>query len=156
MTRVLVALLMFVDSTPVAAKQATVVVPLVRGEVNVKTYGTFEKFLSSHLDKIIGLQVRIVAPTDERDQLQAGVDQGQFTAYLSGGHDVCWKPNEPRCSEIGASTGFSYMHGDYVFDGFFLVKYGGMHQGIQSYYLKEVDEATVKLSGAAIHKVELK
>jgi len=59
-------------------------------------------------------------------------------AYLFDGQEV----------ELNVDQGATWLHGSIVFDGFYLIKYGGTHQGILSFGLKQVDEATVILNPA--------
>ena len=118
----------------------------VNGEITKSDYKGFEQFLINSLDSVIGLKVYFLADSsDVQGELSVGANNGQFVAYING--DVAE-------SEIVATEGFQFLHGDYVFDGFFIVKSGGMHQGIISLYLQKTDEAQVRLSAAKIIDVQ--
>jgi hypothetical protein len=120
----------------------------VTGEITAAGFKGFEQFLFNSLDAVIGLKIAFAANEDANaGDLSASQKNGQFVAYLSG-------PGGE--SEIVATEGFQYLHGDYVFDGFFVVKSGGMHQGIISLYLARTDEAQVRLSSARIVELDAK
>jgi hypothetical protein len=118
----------------------------VAGEITAASYKGFEQFLFNSLDTVIGLKVSFNGNEDANvGDVSAGANDGQFVAYLQG-------PGGE--SEIVAREGFQYLHGDYVFDGFFVVKSGGMHQGIISLFLDRTDEAQVRLSNARIVEID--
>lgn len=115
---------------------------VVNGDITNQEYKGFEQFLFNSLDTVIGLKISFTLNTDYKvGELSADANNGQFVAYLTG-------PNNE--SEIVATEGYQYLHGDYVFDGFFIVKSGGMHQGVISLYLQKTDEAQVRLSRAKL------
>ncbi len=117
------------------------------GRVTEKNYLRLERFVASHVDRVVGLKLTIKKSGTD-DKLDASESDGQFVVLLPG-------QREPK-SEIVANEGFELRGGDYVFDGFFLVKYGGFRQGTKSYALSRVDEAKVRLSNAKIKTVRLK
>ena len=120
----------------------------VTGEITAAGYKGFEQFLFNSLDTVIGLKVWFAANENaDAGDVSATANDGQFVAYLSG-------PGGK--SEIVAREGFQYLHGDYVFDGFFVVKSGGMHLGIISLFLDRTDEAQVRLSNARIVEIDSK
>lgn len=130
-----------------SASAADVTITRIAGSVTSGTYRALETLLFDSFDKIVGLKVTFDAfDGAEPDRLSAYVDDEKFVAFVSG-------PDSE--SEIVADKGFSYQHGGYVFDGFFLVKSGGFNQGISSIYLQPVDEAQVILSGASISDVNI-
>lgn len=136
--------------TPARAGQK--VISELHGEVTAKNYKALEKFVAKNLDKVVGLQIDVqhTGPNDaSRLRADAGGD-GQLAIYLSS------TPQESTESEIVASDGYSFLHGSYVFDGFFPVKSGGMHQGAVSYGLMRVDEAAIRLNPSVeIRKIQL-
>jgi hypothetical protein len=112
----------------------------VSGDITPSSYKGFEQFLLNSLDTIVGLKVSFPANEYTPGVVVAGANDGQFVAYFSGAGE----------SEIVAVEGFQFLHGAYVFDGFFVVKSGGVHQGTVSLSLQKTDEAQVRLSNAAI------
>lgn len=140
----LAAALAMMSSTIAQAKQSKIYV--VNGEVDAKTYKAFEQFLFSSMDNVIGLKINFPANENAKDgEMSASQNDGQFVAYLDG-------PNS--ASEVVAVEGFQFLHGDFVFDGFFLVKSGGMHQGVISLSLQKTDEAVVRLSVARLVNIQ--
>lgn len=115
----------------------------VNGAVTPKNFKGLEAFLLNSMDTVIGLRIRFEA---SEDPVSASLSDGKFVAYLSG---------EDAQSEIVANKGFVSQHGGYDFDGFFVVKSGGMHQGIISLFLDAAADATVLLSGAKIIDVDI-
>jgi hypothetical protein len=129
-------------TAPVAVMEP---IPELHGPVTRANFDRFEAFVSSHLDRVIGLKVSF--DTDEKAKgLNASADGGQFVTYVT--------PNTQ--TEIVANSGYSFQHGSYVFDGFFIVKNGGMHQGVVSYGLVQAKEEAIRLSGSPIQKQELR
>lgn len=116
----------------------------LHGHVTVANYPRFEKFISENLNNVVGLQLSFDQSRDE-DALQANASSDGFSAYLKDGS-----------SEIVASRGVSFQHGFHIFDGFFLIKSGGMHQGVVSYGLVPANEDVIRLSGNEIRKETLR
>ena len=110
----------------------------IDGRVTERNYPRLEKLMAAQVDRVVGLKI-IVKKSGIDDRLSAEADaDGQFVMYRSG----------RARSEIIANEGYALRHGDYVLDGFFLVKHGGLHQGIVSYALEPVDETKVRLNPA--------
>lgn len=137
---VVAAAIAFLPATAMAQAQAEI--PVYSGEVTADNAERLNAALANRVDTIVGLQVE-VSPTDDKspagylvDQITA--DAGVFisTTYPQGGG-----------VQINAPTAY-WRHGSYIIDGFYVVKYGGMAQGILGYQLKPVDDAVVLLSSA--------
>lgn len=119
----------------------------VQGQVTPKNYKGLETFLFNSLDSVVGLKIAFAANPDSSDgEIATSMDDDQFSAYL--------RESEPE-SEIVADKNVSLLHGDYVIDGFFVVKSGGLHQGITSLYLDKTDEGTILVSGAKIKDIDI-
>jgi hypothetical protein len=114
-------------------------IPQLWGTLTESTYPEFEKFIDDNVNKIIGLKITVERSGSDAAPLQASADNGQLVVYLNS------TPDESSESEIVAGNGFSYQHGSYVLEGLFMVKNGGMHQGVISYSLKKTDESPAKL-----------
>jgi hypothetical protein len=119
-----------------AASARPKAVDLLDGRLTHKNFRSFDRFVARHVDKVVGLKVAVKkSGTDEK--LDASISDGQFVTYVMDA-------KEPK-TEVVANSGFAERSGDIVFDGFYLVKYGGFRQGIHSYALEPVDEAKVRL-----------
>lgn len=129
-----------------AAAQSQSDVPLYVGEVTTANAERFTTTLSNHVDKVVGLQIAF-GTISEGDLLTDGSPNGgayiSYANSYSGGVQI----NIPDAY---------WRHGQWVADGFYTVKYGGMGQGIMGYYLRPADEAAIRLSGKPIvqHPVE--
>ena len=132
---------------PIAARAEQVQVLRVNGVLNARTYRGFEAFLFNSLDTVVGLKISVdIAEGSADGTVSAGVSSdGQFVAYLVGGKD----------SEIVGQAGFTQSRGSVLFDGFFIVKSGGMHQGIESLFLEKADDASVLLSSRPVKDIEI-
>lgn len=131
-----------------AAYAASPAIDRVNGEVSAANFPKLTAFLQEAFDKVVGLKVSFPANDVYQDGVlfSAPEEDGLFSAYV---------PGPDMDTALAATGGYGLMQGGYVFDGFFLVKYGGLNQGITSISLVPVDEATVYLSGAEIKEHEL-
>lgn len=136
--RALILMLALLSTRVEAQSQAAV--PVFTGEVTATNSQQFNTALANRVDAIVGVKVT-VDPTDDRSPAGYLVDQ----LDENGGVYISQVDREGSGIQINAPSAF-WRHGSYVIDGFFVVKYGGMGQGIMGYQLKPVDEATVLLS----------
>jgi hypothetical protein len=119
----------------------------VNGHVTPKNVRGFQVFLLNSVDAIVGLKVHFSADNRHGPGIvTAEADNGSFVSYMAG--------NDAEV-EIFAKDGFEYRSGDYVFDSFYLVKYGGMHQGIHTVSLNRMEESSVLLSGLKVADIEI-
>lgn len=131
--RFLIAGVAALAATPAIAQSLTVT--RLTGEVTSANFTAFCGLVADAVDKVIGLKVQIDSPLPDPQDTEL-LDGG--AAYLFDGEEI----------ELNADKGVIWLHGSIVFDGFYLIKYGGMHQGILSFGLQQVDEATVILNPA--------
>lgn len=131
--RSLLAGLSVMAAAPALAQTSTIT--RLTGQVTSANFANFCGLVSDAVDKVIGLKVHIDSPLPDPQDTKL-LDEGG--AYLFDGEAI----------ELNADKGAIWLHGSIVFDGFYLIKYGGMHQGIMSVGLQQVDEATVILNPA--------
>lgn len=131
--RSLIAGLSVMAGTPALAQTRTIT--RLTGQVTSANFTTFCGLVSDALDKVIGLKVQIDSPLPDPQDTKLLNEGG---AYLFDGEEI----------ELNADKGAIWLQGSIVFDGFYLTKYGGMHQGVLSFGLQQVDEATVILNPA--------
>ena len=125
----------FAFVSPVAqAKQ----IKQLTGQVDKGSYYRFLQEVAKSSDSVIGVKVNIVA-SGKDDVYLAAEDATGFVVSTTG-------DRYPGYEAVIHSA--RYEHGDYIVDGFFLVKSGGTHQGITSYGLSPVNEAQIRLSSA--------
>ena len=132
-----------------AMAQAQAEIPVYSGEVTAENAERLTHALANRVDTIVGLQVE-VSPTD--DKSPAGYLVDQITAD-AGVFISTTYPQQGGGVQINVPTAY-WRHGSYIIDGFYVVKYGGMGQGILGYQLKPVDDAVVLLSSARRVTVE--
>lgn len=99
------------------------------GAIAQDNSASFANTISENEDKIIGIKVS-VEPGETDGYL---VNKGDDYLGITAGE-----------FELVVQSGYRWEHGGYVVDGFYLVKGGGMHQGIISYGLEPVDEGTLR------------
>ncbi len=143
--RFLLALVLLAVPTLAQAQQKEVV--RISGEVTAQNYRAFAGFLLDATDRVVGLKVAF--PGNEAHAT------GKMTAMKDGDLFIAYVAGPDSDSQIAAKEGYSFQHGAYVFDGYFVVKYGGMNQGIVGIYLDKADEALVTLSGRPIEDVDI-
>tara|TARA_R110000787_G_scaffold47687_7_gene115372 strand:- start:7441 stop:7926 length:486 start_codon:yes stop_codon:yes gene_type:complete len=126
---------------PVLA-QSQNVIPVYSGQVTFENSERFTIAVANRVDTIVGVKLT-VDPTDNRSP------QGYLVDRMSddGGVYISRTHRNMGGVQINASSAY-WRHGSYVIDGFFVVKYGGMGQGVMGYQLQPVDEAAVLLSSA--------
>jgi hypothetical protein len=88
----------------------------------------------------MGLRLRQEVWPDERDPPLAvsGSENQRLIIYKRDNTEV----------ELVINGGVHWQHGGWNVDGFYLVKPGGLHQGISSFGLMQTDEAAVRLNPA--------
>ncbi len=132
-------------SSPAYAQSQTTV-PLVTGEVTLANATRFTAAIANRVDTVVGLQIT-VSPADDLDHGFL-VDEASEGAYIS--------KTEPQRGGVQINAPSAYWrHGSWVIDGFYVVKYGGMGQGIMGYSLTPTDEGAVRLSGVPIREVDV-
>lgn len=134
-----------VSSTPnkrVAPSERNIVT--YTGEVNAGSAERFNNLISENVDKVIGLQV-LVDPSSSTD-----FDNHGYLANVLDGQMVISKtdPVQGGGTEVVTNAPVQWMMGGLSIDGFFVVKPGGLNQGIASFGLQPVDEAAVRLNPA--------
>lgn len=123
-----------------ATAQSQRTVPVYTGQVTYENSQSFTTALANRVDTIVGVKAS-VAPTE------AGVLNGYLVDSMADDAGVYISRTEGRMGGIQINAPSAYWrHGNYIIDGFFVVKYGGMGQGVMGYQLKPVDEAAVLLS----------
>jgi hypothetical protein len=119
----------------------------VAGTVTADNFGGLQAFLLNSTDEIVGLKVHFPAEARYGAGIVTAEDrEGRFAAFMA--------ESDPSV-EVFARDGYFYRSGDFIFDSFYLVKYGGIHQGTQSVSLNPIAESDVLLSGRKVTEVEI-
>jgi hypothetical protein len=115
-------------------------VPLITGTATADNVEELMSAAGGACDSFIGVKVRFdPAPAD--DDLQYSVSGDTEDDYL-----IVFRSGDPTSTELVINGAFRWEQGAYVVDGFFLVKSGGMHQGVVSLGLQPVEEAILQSS----------
>jgi hypothetical protein len=101
------------------------------GMVTNANFPTFLGLLADSVDTVVGMRVS-VDPQPEPRSVELGEDG---SAHLYDGE-----------IEMNVRAGAHWAHGSIVLDGYWLVKYGGMYQGVLAFGLEQVDEAMIALN----------
>jgi len=112
------------------------------GQVNERSANRFAEVISRNVDRVIGLKVAI-EPSEEASFSRTG-----YIAEIDGRQFVMSK-SDPRNGggiEVVTNGAVGRDAGMFKLDGIYIVKAGGMHQGVASFGLQPVDEATVRLN----------
>lgn len=119
-----------------AAAQSQSDVPLYVGEVTTANAERFTAALANHVDKVVGLQIAFDTISEGDTLIDGSPNGGAYISY-----------SNPYYGGVQINIPDAYWrHGQWVADGFYTVKYGGMGQGIMGYYLRPADEAAIRLS----------
>ncbi len=105
---------------------------VLRGEVDDANLQKICSLIADENDNVIGLKLRFNTPQNDRWSVEV---QDEGGGYVFDGE-----------IELNVSDGAYWVNGALSLDGFWLVKYGGMHQGILSFGLQQVDEAQIRLN----------
>ena len=115
-------------------------VRMLEGAITLGNFDRFSEIIIDEIDDVIGLLLY-------QDQIETPADGSSGLTISGDGSDrlVIYKEPDPTV-EFVINGGTRWEHGSWVIDGFYLVKRGGLHQGIASLGLMRVDEATVRLN----------
>lgn len=131
-----------------AAGRATLTLLRITGTVTADNATRFTEFVAEHQDKVIGLQVRVTpgTPTDfAAKHYLAESDDRLFVVFKRGDDEGGIEVVAPKGEAV-------WLHGEYVLDGFYVVKSGGMHQGTLSYGLEKTDEGVIRANPNVVVK----
>lgn len=120
-------------SPPVAAAPQAEQMIRLSGEVDPAHAEAFLSKVADHVDGIVGVQVWIEP------------SEGGDTTYQVGQDDERLVISNQTYELLAPKGAWRWEHGRYVVDGFFLVKSGGVHQGVSSLGLEAVSESAVRL-----------
>lgn len=107
------------------------------GKLTRQNYDRFSEVVFDEINNVIGLDL-MIEPT-----LEAGVDgDDRYSVAHHGDRLITYKVEDAGGVEILVNGGLSLQWGMWRADGFYLIKSGGMHQGICSVGLLPVDDST--------------
>lgn len=129
------------------ARAAPPAITVLEGMVDERSAQKFFAAVANRADSIIGLKALL----DPIGRLVAEADDKRLITYLSGSSRETGEKYQ-----LSFAGGFARDKSLYRLDGFYLVKYAGMGQGILAFSLEPVKESEVLLSGARLERVKLR
>jgi hypothetical protein len=122
----------------------------ISGELTTANFDRFSEIIFDELDSVVGLDLYVTRDDD------SGYKSGELRSSVEDGTLTVCKADDDGGAEILVNGNLSAQLAMWRANGFFLVKSGGMNQGIVSAGLSPVDEAIVRLnSGLQIVRVRL-
>jgi hypothetical protein len=109
--------------TATMALAAEIPVYRVNGRITQSNIKGLEAFLANSVGEVFALKIKV--PKSD-GKLAAALENGKLAIFRAGSKDEF---------EIVASEGFEASGEDYVFDGFYQVENGGVHQGVTSLFI---------------------
>lgn len=109
-------------------------ITVFKGVVTNANFKDVLGLIADSTDKIVGLKLHFDRPLREPFVADYHEGSGRFT----DGEEI----------ELNFDAGAGWHHGMIVFDGFFLIKYGSMNQGILFFHGKEVSEEMILMNPA--------
>ena len=113
------------------------------GELTRENYDLFSRVVFEELNNVIGLDL-MIQPTPDRSVEEAE----SFVVHHDGNRLITYKVTDAGGCEILVNGGLSRQWAMWRADGFYLVKSGGMQQGICSVGLIATEEALIRLNPA--------
>lgn len=119
-------------------------VPIYRiaGEVTAKNFDAFAAFAMDSVDQFVGLKVSF--PEGDKDNLIVEESDKLLLAYRRKG-DV----------QLSFPSGYRAAYGKFHVEGYYRVKYEGMHQGINTVSLTPARSMDVEATGKPVKLVEI-
>jgi hypothetical protein len=114
-------------------------VTVYEGMVDAKSAARLFQIVERSRDKVIGLKITVDNAEPGNDRYDAGMDENRL--IISSGDPM----NAPVELVVSGPIGTTWnMH---AVDGFYLIKFGGMHAaGAMSWGAEPVDEAKIRLN----------
>ncbi len=114
----------------------------LRGELTRENYNRFSEVIFDEINSIIGLDLMI------QETSGSGEEEEHFSVAHDGERLITYLTSAGGGVEILINGGLSRQWAMWRADGFYLVKSGGMQQGICSVGLLPADEALIRLNPA--------
>lgn len=129
-------------STLVRAQDAAVY--RVGGIATAKNFPDLAAFMMNSVDQFVGLKLIVPATNAGDGSLSSEEADGSVSIWRQGG-DV----------NMHFSSGYRKQGDAFYFDGFYQVKYGGMHQGINGLGLTPARTMDVEAAGKPVKDIDI-
>lgn len=116
----------------VSAAARTIEVEFLQGTIDQKDIENLGGLACRNYDHVVHIDISVDWPADKRDEETADYKRLIF-----------WNDTAEYLFPNGS---YFFLHGDYVIDGYFIPRRGGMHQGVISIAFEKIDDAQVLLN----------
>jgi len=116
----------------------------VGGTATEKNFPGLAAFMMNSVDQFVGLKLIVPATNSGEGSLSSEEADGALSIWQQGG-DV----------NLHFSSGYRKQGVAYYFDGFYQVKYGGMHQGINGLGLTPARTMDVEAAGKPVKDIDI-
>ncbi len=114
------------------ADAKTLNIEFLEAAINPTTAAALDDLACRNLDHIVHLKIVVDWPSPKIDQEETGFKRLVF-----------WNDKAEFLFPNGTYT---FQHGSYIINGYFIPRSGGMHQGVISNYFEKIDDAQVLLN----------
>ncbi len=132
MRKALIILAVLLFAVPSFGSAKTIKIEFLQGSIDPQKVGGLSGLACRNEDHIVHLDISIDWPVSSTTVEQTGYKRLVF-----------WDKNTEYLFPEGS---YFLLHAWYVVKGYFIVRCGGMHQGIISYAFEKIDDATVMLN----------
>jgi hypothetical protein len=115
-----------------SAVARTIKIEFLQDSIDEQTIGSLDDLACRNLDHIVHLKIAVNWPADKLDQ--------EATDYK---RLVSWNN---KAEYLFPNGSYVYLHGDYIINGYFIPRNGGIHQGMASIAFDKIDDAKVLLN----------
>lgn len=123
---------------PAVAK--TIDVEFLQTNINPRSVAELSGLACRNYDHVVHVDISVDWPSNSVNAEQSGYERLVFwTDRDKGGFGTEY---------LFPKGSYSFLHGSYIVKGYFIVRSGGMHQGVSSVAFERVDDATVLLNPA--------
>jgi hypothetical protein len=127
---VVIAALLVLSTLPASAKPVSI--EFLNGPLDPRTIGRLSGLACRNYDKIVHVDIAVDWPAATADAEKSGFERLVF-----------WTDDAEYLFPKGS---YFFLHGDWIVKGYFIVRSGGVHQGMVSNAFEKVDDAAVMLN----------
>ncbi len=123
-----------------AAAAKSIDIEFLQATINPRDVGELSGLACRNYDHVVHIDISVDWPSHSVDAEQSGYERLVF--WTDRGKDGY------GTEYLFPKGSYFLLHGSYIVKGYFIVRTGGMHQGVSSVAFEKVDDATVLLNPA--------
>lgn len=116
----------------------------VGGTVTKDNFPGLATFIANSVDQFVGLKIAVPAVETGADSIMTEESDGMLSVFTKGS-DV----------NLAFNSGYRKSGDTYFVEGFYRVKYGGLHQGISAYGITPARTMDVEATGKPVKILEI-